>query len=214
MKAKPTKKELVTAFRTREILAATKNVMERLGVEAATMDEIAAAAGVAKGTIYLYFRSKDELIYALMSQVGEELFRDLKAVIEVPQSPREKLLPVLAVLLDYLERERLLFHIYLRDSAQWMLPGSRGRFGRFRALEEQILALLNELFADGVARGDFIPADPKLLTYLFRSLVQGVGFYQVAEGRSGAIKEALPVLAAFFLSGLSRPMAPTAEVHS
>jgi AcrR family transcriptional regulator len=214
MKAKPTKKELVAAFRTREILGAARDVMERLGVEAATMDGIAAAAGVAKGTIYLYFRSKDELIYALMSQVGEDLFRDLKAVIEAPRPPREKLSPVLTVLLDYLERERLLFHIYLRDFAQWMLPGGRGRFGRVQALEEKILALLNDLFAEGVAQGEFIPADPKLLTFLFRSLVQGVGFYQVAEGRNGAIKEALPVLVAFFLSGFTRAPKPTAEVDS
>jgi AcrR family transcriptional regulator len=42
------------------------------------MDEIAQAAGVAKGTIYLYFQSKDELIQALLSQVGQALARDLE----------------------------------------------------------------------------------------------------------------------------------------
>jgi len=61
-----TKKEMVTTFRTREILAAARRVMEDHGLEAVTMEEIALAAGVAKGTIYLYFSGKDELIQALV----------------------------------------------------------------------------------------------------------------------------------------------------
>jgi len=214
MKSKPTKKEVVTAFRTREILAAARNVMERLGVEATTMDEIAQAAGVAKGTIYLYFPSKEELIQALMSQVGENMFRDLKAIMDEPHSPRDKLPRVLAVLVEYLERERALFPIYMRDFAQWMLPGGRGRFRRIQELEGQILSLLNCLFTEGVASGEFIPADPKLLTFLLRSLVRGVGFYGITEGRSDAIKEALPVLTTFILSGFTPRPAPIAEVHS
>ncbi|MDI6852659.1 MAG: TetR/AcrR family transcriptional regulator [Deltaproteobacteria bacterium] len=214
MKSKPTKKEVVTAFRTREILTAAREVMERLGVEAATMDEIAQTAGIAKGTIYLYFQGKEELIQALMSQVGENMHRDLKAVIDTAFSPRDKLPRVLAVLVDYLERERALFPIYMRDFAHWMVPGGRKRFGRIRELEGEILALLNHLFSEGVATGDFIPADPKLLTFLLRSLVRGVGFYGMAEGRSEAIKEALPVLVTFMLSGLTPPPASTAEVHS
>ena len=51
-----TKKEVVAAFRTGEILAAARGLMDRQGADAITMDEIAQAAGVAKGTLYLYFR--------------------------------------------------------------------------------------------------------------------------------------------------------------
>ncbi len=216
MKPKPTKKEVVTAFRTREILAAAREVMERRGVEATTMDEIAAAAGVAKGTIYLYFRSKEELIYALMSQVGENMLQDLKAIVETSHSPREKLLQVLKVLLEYLERERVLFPIYMRDFAQWMLRGGRGRFRRIHELEEEILGHLTHLFAEGIANGDFIAADPRLLTFLLRSLVRGMGFYQMTENRPTAIQEALPVLITFILSGFTGRAETelTAEVHS
>lgn len=214
MKPKPTKKEVVTAFRTREILAAARDVMERLGVEATTMDEIAQAAGVAKGTIYLYFHSKEELLQALMSQVGENMLRDLKAIIEKPQSPREKLVQVLNVLVDYLERELTLFPIYMRDFAQWMLRGSRRGFGRIQELEGQILSLITQLFAEGVATGEFIPADPRLLTFLLRSLVRGLGFYGITEGRREAFKEALPVLVTFILSGFGQAAEPRAEVHS
>ncbi len=68
---KTTKKEIVTEFRTREILAAARRLMQsRGGVEALTMEEIATAAG-AKGTVYLYFHGKEDLVYALLSQSGK-----------------------------------------------------------------------------------------------------------------------------------------------
>ena len=83
MSLKATKKEIVTAFRTREILAAARSLLEQRGPEAITMEEIAAAAGVAKGTLYLYFQSKDDLIQALITQVGENILQDL----ESPEGP-------------------------------------------------------------------------------------------------------------------------------
>jgi AcrR family transcriptional regulator len=112
---KSTKKEIVIAFRTREILAAARSLLEQRGPEAMTMEEIAAAAGVAKGTVYLYFQSKDDLIQALLTQVGENILQDVEASLEAPGTPSEKLIRMVSVLLEYLNRERLLFPIYARE---------------------------------------------------------------------------------------------------
>jgi len=53
------------AARQREILAAAASLLGDRGAETVTMDEIAARAGVAKGTLYLYFASKDDLVREL-----------------------------------------------------------------------------------------------------------------------------------------------------
>ena len=87
---KATKKEIVTAFRTREILAAARSLLEQRGPEAMTMEEIAAAAGVAKGTVYLYFQSKDDLILALITQVGENIIQDVEASLRWPRGRRRR----------------------------------------------------------------------------------------------------------------------------
>jgi len=87
---KATKKEIVTAFRTREILAAARSLLEQRGPEAMTMEEIAAAAGVAKGTVYLYFQSKDHLLQALIARVGENIIQDVEASLKGPGTPPEK----------------------------------------------------------------------------------------------------------------------------
>jgi AcrR family transcriptional regulator len=213
MKPKPTKKEVVAAFRTREILAAAREVMERQGVETATMDEIAQAAGVAKGTLYLYFVSKEDLIHALMSQVGENMRRDLTAIVDTPLSPVEKLLKVVRLLLDNLERERLLFPLYMRDLVQWSQKGGQAQFPRVKTLEEEIVGILTRLFSEGIARGQFIDADPKLLTFLLRGLVRAVGYYQMTAREDDAFREVLPVVSTMILSGIARQAALADEVN-
>jgi AcrR family transcriptional regulator len=201
---KATKKELVTAFRTREIMAAARSLLERRGPEAMTMEEIAAAAGVAKGTVYLYFQSKDVLIQALIAQVGENIIQDVEASLEAPGTPPEKLSRMVSVLLEYLNRERLLFPIYARELLQGEPASREGFRQRYQELEEQFVALVTRLFAEGIAAGHFIPANPRLLTFLIRGLVRATGYYQKAEGQADAAQEALPVILTLLSSGLIR----------
>ena len=208
---KATKKEIVTAFRTREILAAARSLLEQRGPEAMTMEEIAAAAGVAKGTVYLYFQSKDHLIQALIARVGENLIQDVEASLEAPGTPPEKLIRMVSVLLEYLNRERLLFPIYARELLQGEQGSREGFRRRYQELEEQFVALVTRLFAEGIAAGHFIPANPRLLTFLIRGLVRATGYYQKSEGQADAAQEALPVILTLISSGLIREKQSLAE---
>jgi AcrR family transcriptional regulator len=202
---KQTKKEIVTEFRTREILAAARRLMKDRGLEAVTMEEIAAAAGVAKGTVYLYFHGKDELIQALISQVGETMLAGIEAIITGPGSPAEKIQQVASLILDYLMRERALFPAYARN----LLRGGQGAapdyWRHLQEREERFVSLVTGLFAKGIDSGQFIPADPRLLTFLLRGMVRAVGYYQMVEEKEEAVKEALPVLLTLLTSGLTRP---------
>jgi AcrR family transcriptional regulator len=202
--SRATKKEIVTAFRTREILAAARTLLDQRGLEAMTMEEIAAAAGVAKGTLYLYFQSKDDLIQALITLVGENILQDVEASLVAPGTPAEKLMRMVTVLLEYLNRERLLFPIYARELLRGERESQEGFRCRYQELEEEFVALVTRLFAEGIAAGQFIPANPRLLTFLIRGLVRATGYYQRAEGQADAAQEALPVILTLLSSGLIR----------
>lgn len=211
-RAKTTKKELVTAFRTREILAAARGVVERRGLEALTMEEIATAAGVAKGTVYLYFQSKDELIQALITQVGENMLADIEAIVQGTGTPPEKVQRVASLLLDYLMRERALFPAYARDLLRQGRGAPMGYWRRIQEMEERFVNLVTRLFAEGIASGLFIQANPRLLTFMLRGLVRAVGYFQLGEGQDTAVKEALPVLLTLLSSGLTPAADSPAEV--
>ena len=200
----PTKKEIVTEFRTREILAAARRLVQSRGVGAVTMGEIAASAGVAKGTVYLYFPGKDQLVQALISQVGENILADIEAVVSGSGAPLAKVQKVAALLLDYLMRERDLFPVYARDLLRGGRGANQGYWVHLHEMEERFVALVTRLFAEGIETGQFIPANPRLLTFLLRGMVRAVGYYQLSEGQEKAVKEALPVLVTLLSSGLIR----------
>ncbi|MFI5331139.1 MAG: TetR/AcrR family transcriptional regulator [Desulfobaccales bacterium] len=203
---KPTKKEIVTEFRTREILAAARRLMQSRGVESVTMEEIAAAAGVAKGTVYLYFQGKEDLIQALMSQVGENLIQDLETLLAKPGSTAEKLHVLVTGLLKFVEEERFLFPFYVRDVIRGGGSERQGLGTHPREVEAGFMALLERFFAEGIQAREFIPADPRLLSYLLRGLVRAVGYYQMTQSQKDGVGDALPVVKALLSSGLlARP---------
>jgi AcrR family transcriptional regulator len=68
--------------RREQILDAAARVFTEKGPSAATMDEVAAAAGVAKGTLYLYFESKERLLLGLGNRYTEELVRRSRDLLE------------------------------------------------------------------------------------------------------------------------------------
>jgi AcrR family transcriptional regulator len=206
-----TKKEIVAAFRTREILAAARRLMERKGADALIMDEIAQAAGVAKGTIYLYFQSKDELIQALLSQVAEAIVQDLEAIVVKPDPPPEKLRQVVHMLLNYVDRESALFPVYLRELVR-SKSGRANPLSVLQELEERIMALITRVFAEGMAAKQFIPADPRLLSFLLKGMGRAVGYYQMTRDQKDTIGEALPVVLTLLFSGIvTQPETPPEE---
>ena len=81
---KQTKQAVVEEFRVQEILEATLRVITRSGISGATMQQIADDAGIAKGTIYLYFKNRDELIervhyFADRPDERAKIIRDMQA---------------------------------------------------------------------------------------------------------------------------------------
>ena len=78
------KQKLVSEFRRAEIVDAARSVFARRGFARGIMDEIAKEAGIAKGTIYLYFRSKTEVYKAVLSKWAEGDYSERRSTIGWP----------------------------------------------------------------------------------------------------------------------------------
>ena len=99
------KEEVVQEFRVQSIQEAAIRVISRKGMAAATMQEIAEEAGVAKGTIYLYFRDREELVEKTFETAIGELHKRLDAALEGDGTFEERLRAVMTAQLGVLQRE-------------------------------------------------------------------------------------------------------------
>ena len=110
-----TRKDVVTEFREAEILQAARQVFARRGFADASMEDIAQAAGLAKGTLYLYYDSKRELYQAALRAGLVELCEALERAIEQAPSLPAKLEAYVTTKVAYFDEHRDFFRIYLAE---------------------------------------------------------------------------------------------------
>lgn len=164
--------------RPQEILEAALAVFAEKGFSAARMEDISRRAGVTKGTIYLYFESKEALFKAL---VRELLTPTITAVIEralaYQGSSRDLLIMVLSTVGNF-----------IRTSDRVVLPkiviaeaGNFPELVRFYRAEiiDKGLGLLEQVVARGIARGEFRNIDPKHVARLCIAPILLAAFWRV-----------------------------------
>jgi AcrR family transcriptional regulator len=92
----------------KRILAAALSVFRERGFHAATMREIAAAAGVAVGAAYYYFDSKDALVMAFYAQAQDEMAPQLDAILKESRTFEQRLRGIIGQKLAYFAPNRAL----------------------------------------------------------------------------------------------------------
>lgn len=107
-----TKKELVQEFRLQAIREAASRVVGEHGVAGATMDAIAAEAGIAKGTIYLYFKNREDLLEQTADHALEELLSDLGALFDSEERFESQLRRFVRSALGFFDENRQFFQLY------------------------------------------------------------------------------------------------------
>jgi TetR/AcrR family fatty acid metabolism transcriptional regulator len=139
------------------ILLAAVRVFAKKGFHATRVSEIAAAAGVADGTIYLYFKSKDELLVALFEDRVDRLLTFLEAELPLKASAPEKLRRIIDLQLQLLEGERDLAEVItviLRQSKKLMKEHA---VAKFTAYLDAIARVVAGGQAAGELRNDVAP---------------------------------------------------------
>src|ERR1044072_3263891 len=111
----PTKDEVVSAYRRDQILTAAHGVFASRGFRQATVGDIADAAGIAKRTLYLYFKSKDDIYWAAMNRGLDGLQALTTAALERVNHPREKLRTFIETKVRFFDADRDFFSIYFAE---------------------------------------------------------------------------------------------------
>jgi TetR/AcrR family fatty acid metabolism transcriptional regulator len=135
------------------ILRAATDVFAERGYFNAQVADVARAAGVAAGTVYLYFRSKDEVLVSIFERTMREALDEGRAAVAGVADPRERLRRLARLHLARLGRDRKLavvFQVELRQSTKFMERLSS-------SLLRDYLGLIRAAIADGQRGGEFRP---------------------------------------------------------
>jgi TetR/AcrR family transcriptional regulator, fatty acid metabolism regulator protein len=185
------------------ILDAAEKIFARRGFFHARVSEIAREAGVADGTIYLYFKNKDDLLISLFESRMERVTAELTAALErVGPRPADRLTGFFAtyarLVVAHPELAEVLT-VELRQSSKFMKEYQNPRFSDF-------LKLLAGLIADGQEQGEFdssLPA-PIAARAIFGMLDELALAWLLGRGEKFDIVRAADALGALVLRGLER----------
>ena len=183
------------------ILRAAVKVFAKTGFYAARVSEVAKAAGVADGTIYLYFKSKDELLVSLFEDRVEKLLSYLQKELPKLDTATDKLRRVIELQLGLLEGERDLAEVItviLRQSTKLMKEYAAPKFVAY-------LDTIAKVVAEGQAAGDFRKdLSPNLVARATFGALDGIALtWALGRADQGGLVRAAGQLADLMLRGLA-----------
>jgi TetR/AcrR family transcriptional regulator, fatty acid metabolism regulator protein len=135
------------------ILRAAITVFAHNGYFNAKVADIAREAGVADGTVYLYFKSKEEILHSIFDRSVDEAVAEAKKKLAETEDPREKLRQIAQLHLERLGADRdlaVVFQVELRGSTKFMEEFSAAGFAEY-------LALIRSTVEEGQRAGLFRP---------------------------------------------------------
>jgi AcrR family transcriptional regulator len=192
--------------RPAEIVEAALRLFADRGFAATKLEDVATAAGIGKGTIYLYFPTKEDLFRAVVRQA---VLPNVEAVIALSQDPDRSAADILRAVA---ERFLLLLDTDLTAIPKLVIAES-GNFpalARFYA-EEVVLkgmALIRGILAHGIERGEFRPIDLDSALPLFSAPLMVLLLWKHSLGRHTDIQFNPRLVVATHLDILLRGLAP------
>jgi AcrR family transcriptional regulator len=166
--------------RRREILMGAARAFAGGGYDATNMDQIAHECGLAKGHIYHYFRSKEEIFTEIRIDAVSRLIERLTAITTAaPKDPelalRKAISAVIARIFDESES-------YERDLADPVSLSPENR-NRIRTLGRRYELMFANVVRKGIDKGIFVPGDPKLMTFVILRAAFTVAQWYRAGGK-------------------------------
>ena len=167
--------------RREEILFAAERKFSQNGFFKTNMAEIAEAAQFAMGTVYRFFKSKEDIYISLVEAKVEELLRLLEEATHSHASAQEKLRAVIHVKLAFADQNRAFFRIYVSEWSgfDWTVKSAFGERVWKRYLAQ--IDLVAKLIKEGIKTGEFRKVNPKDTSLAFHGMLNSTIYLWILE---------------------------------
>lgn len=195
-------KEVIRDFRRDQVIEVARRLFGERGTTDVSMDDIAAEAGVARSTVYVYFANRDELLRACLKGMHEQLLEDIARTWEHDAEPTHRLERLIEAMLVRIDDNPAFFRLALLTQGT-VSQGGEAVGTELALIGLNIARLIRDLCVDAVAQGTFRDIDPDRATSLIGQQIYGAMSVRAGEPLPPAADTAAGEICAFILDGLS-----------
>ena len=166
-------------IRRNQILDAATTVFVRQGFQHARMDDIVEESGLSKGTLYWYFKSKEDIINAILRRLFTGDLENLESLVQAEGTSSERMIQLTNNRVNGMKQMSSLVPIIFEFYAvavhqQWVQQFIGEYFKHFRTL-------LEELIQQGIDTGEFRPVNATKAAISLASLYEGLTFHWLMD---------------------------------
>jgi AcrR family transcriptional regulator len=197
-----TREEVIKEFRVREILEAARSVLARYGVQGTTVDRVAEEAKVAKGTIYLYFDTKDELVHEAVLDGLREMVAETVASDDPSLPPLDRIRKlILAQLRIQASNQDFLKTLIIGNSLDIEVESEAGR--QFMQVYTRHLDFVASVLQDAIDRGAVRSLDPHFAAFMLGEMLTGCLRRRLLKLASTPLESDTEAVVELFLRGIA-----------
>jgi AcrR family transcriptional regulator len=203
------RKEREKERRRQQIIVAAKRVFTEKGFNRATMEDIAKEAELSPGTLYLYFKNKEELYASLSLRILQYLHIRVQHVNSEQGEPALKLKALIEAMYDvYAFDPLILINMFHLQSSETLKNLSPELLEQIEDLSRQSIGAISAIFEEGIDKGVFVDRHPTALADIFWALFSGVILWntskRIIDDRKDFLTQTLETAFDIFSRGLIR----------
>jgi len=199
MNKKQVKKEKLKAKREQQILTAAMKVFSKQGYQNSDVERIANLARLGKGTVYRYFKSKENLFLCTLEWGLNSLKHDIWAAIEKVDDYLDRVKVALATHLKFFEKHRDFFRLLVQERAWAEMKSARCNW---REKHLSYIEHMEKILAEGMKKGYFKKIDTRSCAYALWGLTNSLLYKWLISEKKYPIKRELRVIQKTFFEGI------------
>ena len=189
------------------ILQAAEEVLAEKGYYETSVDEIAARVGIAKGTVYLHFPGKEDIMIAILERNAQAMVELVEATVATARSNREKLEAILQVVYGGFfdpRKSQLMQLPYAVMNSSELRRVFVEKKGCLREKWDHLATLIVSILEDGKAEGEFDKTMPTpVMISTFFSLLSPRSFERLTADNQLSVSDYVKHLGRFYFKGIA-----------
>jgi len=188
------------SYKRQAIQDAVIRLICREGLKSVTMERVAQETGIAKGTVYLHYQDKQELLDAVKESALTPMMTSVDEVFRSDGPPEQKLRSLVSRYFAYFDEHRDLFRVLIYEREVIRVQGSRYQSDRYRHMVQEAARIIN----DGIRSGVFRQVDAHNVAAMFIESMYALMNQRLRSDKPAPVEEDANLIGDLFIHGLER----------